>query len=118
MQCSACTGGAGTSRTAYSLDGDAQPDTTADPATRVLSRTAVAHRRLNGDPRLQRAAEHLHALGARPMAEFVAELLDTAGADPCLLDRLLDWRQLNQAVIRALGADRFPLTIGVVSERT
>jgi hypothetical protein len=59
--------------------------------------------------RLQRGAEHLHALGARALAEMLAEL----ARDRCdladTLDRLDAWRAgLSPELLRAAGGDRFP----------
>jgi hypothetical protein len=59
--------------------------------------------------RLQRGAEHLHALGARALAEMLAELArdrcDLAGT----LDRLDAWRAgLSPELLCAAGGDRFP----------
>ncbi len=59
--------------------------------------------------RLQRGAEHLHALGARALAEMLAEL----ARDRCdladTLDRLDAWRAgLSPELLRASGGDRFP----------
>ncbi len=59
--------------------------------------------------RLQWGAEHLHALGARALAEMLAEL----ARDRCdladTLDRLDAWRAgLSPELLRAAGGDRFP----------
>ena len=59
--------------------------------------------------RLQRGAEHLHRLGARALAELLAELArdrcDLAGT----LDRLDAWRAgPSPELLRAAGGDRFP----------
>ncbi len=58
--------------------------------------------------RLQRGAEHLHSLGARALAEMLAEL----ARDRCdladTLDRLDAWRVgLTPELLRAAGGDRF-----------
>lgn len=58
--------------------------------------------------RLQRGAEHVHHLGARALAELLAELAcdrcDLAGT----LDRLDAWRaRLTPELVRAAGGDRF-----------
>lgn len=58
--------------------------------------------------RLQRGAEHLHALGARALAEMLAEL----ARDRCdladTLDRLDAWRAgLTPEMLSAAGGDRF-----------
>ncbi len=66
-------------------------------------------KRLTHRFRLQRGAEHLHALGARALAEMLAEL----ARDRCdladTLDRLDAWRAgLSPELLRAAGGDRFP----------
>ena len=58
--------------------------------------------------RLQRGAEHLHSLGARALAEMLAEL----ARDRCdlsdTLDRLDAWRAgLSPEMLRAAAGDRF-----------
>ena len=59
--------------------------------------------------RLQRGAEHVHRLGARALAELLAEL----ARDRCDLVGTLDildaWRAgLTPELLRAAGGDRFP----------
>ena len=59
---------------------------------------------LVANPRRQRAAEHLHNLGPRPVLEALVEV--EAGAD---LDRVLtDFAQLEPKTVSRLGGDRFP----------
>ena len=54
-------------------------------------------------PRRQRATEHLHNLGPRPVLEALVEV--EAGAD---LDSVLaDFAQLDPETVRQLGGDRF-----------
>ncbi len=54
-------------------------------------------------PRRQRAAEHLHNLGPRPVLEALVEV--EAGAD---LDRVLaDFAQLDPKTVRQLDGDKF-----------
>ncbi len=54
-------------------------------------------------PRRQRAAEHLHSLGPRPVLEALAEV--ETGAD---LDRVLaDFAQLDPETVRQIGGDKF-----------
>lgn len=58
--------------------------------------------------RLQRGAEHVHRLGARALAELLAEL----ARDQCdladTLDRLDRWRAgLTPELVHAAGGDRF-----------
>ena len=55
-------------------------------------------------PRRQRAAEHLHGLGPRPVLKALAEV--ETGAD---LDRVLaNFAQLDPETVSRLGGDRFP----------
>jgi hypothetical protein len=59
--------------------------------------------------RIQRGAEHVHRLGARALAELLAELArdrcDLAGT----LDLLDAWRAgLSPELLHAAGGDRFP----------
>ena len=59
--------------------------------------------------RLQRGAEHLHRLGARATAEFVAELAARIGGMPAAVGLLTEYeRRLTPGMIAAAGGDRFP----------
>ena len=59
---------------------------------------------LVASPRRQRAAEHLHNLGPRPVLEALVEV--EAGAD---LDCVLaDFAQLEPETVSRLGGDSFP----------
>ena len=55
--------------------------------------------------RLQYLASRLHALGPRPLFEFLKEIAD--GAEP--LPRLEAYAQLDPGIIRALGGDILPI---------
>ena len=58
---------------------------------------------LAANPRRQRAAEHLHDLGPRPVLEALIEV--EAGAD---LDRVLaDFARLDPETVRQLDGDKF-----------
>ena len=58
------------------------------------------------DLRRQRAAEHLYALGPRPVLEALLEVEAGAG-----LDRVLaDFGRLDPEIVRQLGGDKFPPT--------
>jgi hypothetical protein len=61
-------------------------------------------------PRLRHLAERLHALGPRPLFEFLVEV--AAGAD--LVDRLERYADLDPDVVHRLGADRMPPSHRVV----
>jgi hypothetical protein len=58
--------------------------------------------------RLQRGAEHLHTLGPRAVAEFLAEIGTHHGCFDDVLARLGVWRRLSPEVVRIVGGDRFP----------
>ena len=58
---------------------------------------------LVANPRRQRAAEHLHNLGPRPVLEALVEV--EAGAD---LDRVLaDFERIDAKTVRQLGGEKF-----------
>ena len=68
---------------------------------------------INVDPftrlRLERGAQHLHHLGPRAVAEFLAEIADAIGGTPCILARLTEYeRRISPDMLRAVGGDRFP----------
>lgn len=54
------------------------------------------------DPRLQRAAAHLHALGPRAVAEFLEEIGRAHGIGDDLVRRLDAWQRLDPATLRAV----------------
>ncbi len=58
--------------------------------------------------RLQRGVEHLHRLGARAEAEFLAELAGRIGGLPAILNLLTEYQRLQPNQLRAVGGDRFP----------
>jgi hypothetical protein len=59
--------------------------------------------------RLQRGAEHLHCLGPRATAEFLADIANQLGGMPCVLRLLAEYqRRLSPRLLRAAGGDRFP----------
>jgi hypothetical protein len=61
--------------------------------------------------RFDRGGEHLHRLGPRAVAEFIAELARAHGIEAAALDRLEAWRAwpVTPAQLRRLGADRCPI---------
>lgn len=58
---------------------------------------------------------HLHALGPRALFEFVIELAEPVGEIPFLLGRLEAYHEITPELLRAVGADRFPCRIWLVS---
>jgi hypothetical protein len=61
---------------------------------------------------LQRGAEHLLALGARALAEFLAESGAENGCTTEILEKLAAWRgALTPEVVNVAGGDRFPPTV-------
>jgi hypothetical protein len=58
--------------------------------------------------RLQHGAEHLHALGARATAEFLAELADRIGGLPAIHGLLHEYRRISPEMVRHAGGDAFP----------
>jgi hypothetical protein len=67
--------------------------------------------------RLQRGAAHLHRLGARATAEFLAEVGSRIGGLPCILSLLTDYeRRLTSEMLRATGGDRFPPRLRAVPQ--
>ena len=67
------------------------------------------------DLRLQRQAESLHALGPRPIFEFCRELAEAHGIGADIQRRLAKYARLDSAVVRAVGADRFPPAVFAVA---
>ena len=70
------------------------------------------------DPRFQRLVEHLHALGPRPIGEFLLEL---AAGDPdmeiTIQANLERYARLDADMVKAIGGDRFPaIPLHTVSE--
>ena len=62
-----------------------------------------------GRMRLQRGAEHLHDLGPRALAEFLAEIAATIDGRPAIMGMLAKYRRrLTPAMIRVAGGDCFP----------
>lgn len=63
----------------------------------------------SADPKFQRLVEHLHALGPRPIGEFLLEL---SAGDPDMVAavqvNLERYHRLDTATVRALGGDQWP----------
>jgi hypothetical protein len=67
---------------------------------------------LIGRMRLQRGAEHLHDLGPRAFAEFLAEIAATIGGRSSIMGSLAEYeRRLTSVTLNAAGGDRFPARI-------
>ncbi len=64
------------------------------------------------DARFRRHVDHLCRLGARPVGEFLLQLVGTQDDARTALVVLLErYRQLNPDVVQAVGGDRWPETI-------
>ena len=59
-------------------------------------------------PRFERLVERVHALGARPLAELLAEIAAVTGQHVRVVDLVEEYAALDPAVLRAVGADHFP----------
>jgi ribosomal 50S subunit-associated protein YjgA (DUF615 family) len=58
--------------------------------------------------RLERGAAHLHALGPRAVAEFIAEIANDQACTHAILHRLDEWRaRLTPEMLHVTGGDRF-----------
>jgi hypothetical protein len=69
--------------------------------------------------RLRRGAEHLHRLGPRAVAEFLAEVGRECRYEAVILDRLDVWRALHLDMLAAVlghfcGGREFPPVVSVV----
>ena len=65
--------------------------------------------------RLEHLVERVHALGVRPLAELLAEIATVTGQHVRVVDLVEEYAQLDPAVLRFLGGDRFPpMPLGVV----
>jgi hypothetical protein len=69
-----------------------------------------------GNPSCNEQSSTSTSDGPRACGEFIAELVDAMGADPKVLDRLLEWSGIDPAIVRAVGGDRWPRAIGVVHD--
>lgn len=58
--------------------------------------------------RLDDGAAHLHALGARAVAELLTALVARVGGGAALAELLEDYRRLSPAAMQQAGGDRFP----------
>jgi hypothetical protein len=60
------------------------------------------------DPATQRLVEHLHKLGPRALAEFLAELAAHPRDLQGTVSLLRSYAEISGDVLRTLNADRFP----------
>ena len=58
--------------------------------------------------RRERLIERVHALGPRPLAEMLAEIAVATGQHVRVVDLVEEYAQLDPAVLRFLGGDKFP----------
>jgi hypothetical protein len=69
----------------------------------------VIHLKSLDRQRLQRGVEHLHRLGARTEAEFLAEVGQRIGGMPAILSLFAEYEsRFSPEMIRATGADKLP----------
>ena len=62
--------------------------------------------------RFRRGGEHLHRLGARAVAEMLAEIGEAHGITGDVLQRLEAWRELSPEILAAvLGRQQFPPSV-------
>ncbi len=59
-------------------------------------------------PRFERLVERVHALGARSLAELLAEIAIATGEPDLIAHRIEAYSRLDPAVLCALGGDKFP----------
>jgi hypothetical protein len=64
--------------------------------------------------RIESGARHLHQLGARAVAEFLAEGIADGDNLSRLIDRLRRYERCSRELLRAAGADRFPPRLQLV----
>jgi len=66
-------------------------------------------------PRFERMVERVHNLGARSLAELLAEIAIATGEPDLIAHRIEAYSRLDPAVLCALGGDSFPPSVlGVV----
>ena len=61
-----------------------------------------------GSARWERQIERLHRLGPRAVAELLAALAAATGQHVRVVGLVEEYAQLDRAVLRAVGGDRFP----------
>ncbi len=81
----------------------------------------MPRRKLPAWVQLHRGAEHVHRLGPRATAEFLAELGTAHGITADVLDRLEAWRKLKPAQLAAVldayaGGRQFPPAVQALPE--
>ena len=66
-------------------------------------------------PHFDQHAAHLHSLGERATAEFLAELASRIGGMPAIVGLLNEYRaKLSPAMIHAAGARRMPRHLSMI----
>ena len=56
----------------------------------------------------ERQVARLHALGPRPLAEFLADIARSTGQPALIADHVAEYARLDPEIVRAIGADDFP----------
>jgi hypothetical protein len=67
----------------------------------------LPHRDYPSRAAVERLVAHLHDLGARPLAEFLAELAAEHGIAEEITAKLDAWRRVHPDLVHAVGGDRF-----------
>ena len=61
------------------------------------------------DPAFRRRVDRLHALGPRPLGEFLAELAARPGSAGAVITTLNRYAVIDAALLHDLGGDRWPV---------
>ena len=72
----------------------------------------------SGDIRFFRDIEHLHSLGPRAVAEFLAEIANENGCATAISGGLAEYRRITAAMIAAAGAGRMLRRLSVLDGRS
>ncbi len=59
-------------------------------------------------PHFERAIEHLHRLGPRPLAELLIEIAKATGEPGLIADRIAAYAALDPEIVRFVGGNHFP----------
>ncbi len=82
-----------------------------DASEHTQNRRALQDSAEIGSARWERNIEHLHRLGPRVFGELLAEIAHRTGQHVRVVDLVEEYSRLDAAVLRVVGADRFPPAI-------